>query len=288
MSSNDALQKARRAFLAEKGGHTGTLDPMASGLLPLCFGEATKFSHDLLDADKTYLATLKLGQRTNTGDADGEVIESLPVEVDVGAVQSVLPRFTGPLTQVPPMYSALKRDGVPLYKLARQGIEVERAPRQVTIHELELMRCELPSAPFVELRVRCSKGTYVRTLAEDIGAALGCGAHLVALRRTTVGRLDVEEAVTLEQLADAVEGGRLDDILQSPDSLLADLPEVSLPEAARMRFCHGNPVPELFTSDMPIGQRFRVYSVGVFLGLAECDAERGLAPKRLVRPPVIV
>jgi tRNA pseudouridine55 synthase len=288
MSSNDALQKARRVFLAEKGGHTGTLDPMASGLLPLCFGEATKFSHDLLDADKTYLATLKLGERTNTGDADGEVIESLPVEVDGAAVRAILPRFTGPLTQVPPMYSALKRDGVPLYKLARQGIEVERAARQITIHELELMRCELPSAPLVELRVRCSKGTYVRTLAEDIGAALGCGAHLVALRRTSVGRLDVEHAVTLERLADAFDGGRLEDFLQSPDSLLADLPEVSLPEAARLRFCCGNPAPAIFTSDMPVGQRFRVYSAGVFLGLAECDASFGLAPKRLVRPPAIV
>jgi tRNA pseudouridine55 synthase len=289
MSSNDALQKARRLCLAEKGGHTGTLDPMASGLLPLCLGEATKFSHDLLDADKTYLATLKLGERTNTGDAEGEVIETRPVQLDRLAVEAVLPRFRGAQTQVPPMYSALKRDGVPLYKLARQGIEVERAERQITIHELELVRCELSeecSVPIVELRVRCSKGTYVRTLGEDIGAALGCGAHLVALRRTTVGRLDLERAVTLEQLAAAIEAGRLDEILQSPDSLLAELPCVTLPEEAKGRFCNGNPVAGIFTGDTPVGQRFRVYSVGVFLGLAECDARGGLAPKRLVRPPV--
>jgi tRNA pseudouridine55 synthase len=284
MSSNDALQKARRIFLAEKGGHTGTLDPMASGLLPLCFGEATKFSHDLFDADKTYLATLKLGERTNTGDADGEVIEALPVQVGEVDLRAILPRFTGPLTQVPPMYSALKRDGVPLYKLARQGIEVERAPRQVTIHELELVRSQLPAAPVVELRVRCSKGTYVRTLAEDIGSALGCGGHLVGLRRITVGRLDIGEAVTLEQLNEAAEGGNLDDFLQSPDSLLADLPAVSLPPEVCLRFCNGNPVAGVFTSDTPLGQRFRVYSASVFLGLAECQPDGGLAPKRLVRP----
>lgn len=280
LSSNHALQKARRLLLAEKGGHTGTLDPLATGLLPLCFGEATKFSHDLLDADKTYEATVKLGERTDTGDAEGNIIDRSPVLVDEATVRSVLGRFVGPQTQIPPMYSALKRDGVPLYKLAREGVEVERQPRQITISLLEFVRFE---CPVLEFRVRCSKGTYVRVLSEDIGAALGCCAHLVALRRTTVGRLDLTRAVTLERLEEAVSTGTGEGLLQPVDSLLADFPAASMDAEASLGFCNGNPAPGLFDVGFSAGQRFRVYFGDRFLGLGECDHEGRLQPKRLVR-----
>jgi tRNA pseudouridine55 synthase len=206
LSSNDALQKARRLFSAAKGGHTGTLDPLATGLLPLCFGEATKFSADLLDADKTYEAEVRLGEVTDTGDAEGQVTASFAVDVDLVAISAVLPRFTGPIRQIPPMYSALKRDGRPLYELARQGIEVERAARDITIHALECL--EFTGQRLV-LRVSCSKGTYIRVLAADIGQALGCGAHLTALRRTRVGPLDLAGSVTLAQLETMSEAERL-------------------------------------------------------------------------------
>ncbi|KAB2921992.1 MAG: tRNA pseudouridine(55) synthase TruB, partial [Dechloromonas sp.] len=187
LTSNDALQKARRLFSAAKGGHTGTLDPAATGLLPLCFGEATKFSADLLDADKTYEAVVQLGVTTDSGDAEGQVVATAPVTVGEAEVRQALPRFTGAIEQIPPMHSALKRNGRPLYELARKGIEVERAPRAVTIHGLELLDF---AGDRLTLRVRCSKGTYIRVLAADLGQALGCGAHLVGLRRTAVGDLD--------------------------------------------------------------------------------------------------
>lgn len=197
LTSNDALQKARRLFSAAKGGHTGTLDPLATGLLPLCFGEATKFSADLLDADKTYEAIIKLGVTTDSGDAEGQVISTATVNVSEADIVSVLPQFTGDIQQIPPMHSALKRNGRPLYELARQGIEVERAPRAVTIHAIDLLAF---SGDTLTLRVACSKGTYIRVLAADIGAALGCGAHLIGLRRTVVGDLDLANAVTLAEL----------------------------------------------------------------------------------------
>ena len=197
LSSNDALIKAKRVLNAKKAGHTGTLDPFATGLLPLCFGEATKFSQDLLEADKTYEATVHLGIMTTTGDTEGETIEERAVDVTVGAIEAALARFRGPIFQVPPMYSALKRDGKPLYHYARQGIELEREPRTVTIHSLTLVACDGMTA---ELDVACSKGTYIRTLAEDIGRALGCFAHLTALRRTQVGPFSLQGAVTLEAL----------------------------------------------------------------------------------------
>ncbi|MGB8148513.1 MAG: tRNA pseudouridine(55) synthase TruB, partial [Azonexus sp.] len=197
LTSNDALQKARRLFSAAKGGHTGTLDPLATGLLPLCFGEATKFSADLLDADKTYEAVLKLGVTTDSGDAEGAVTGTVAVDVAESAILSVLPRFIGNIQQIPPMHSALKRNGRPLYELARQGIEVERAPRAVTIHAID---CLVIAGDMLTLRVACSKGTYIRVLAADIGQALGCGAHLAALRRTAVGDLDLAGAVTLAEL----------------------------------------------------------------------------------------
>jgi tRNA pseudouridine55 synthase len=178
LSSNDALLKAKRVFNAKKAGHTGTLDPFATGLLPLCFGEATKFSQDLLEADKTYEATVHLGIMTTTGDTEGETVEQRDVDVTREQIEAVLARFRGPIFQVPPMYSALKRDGKALYEYAREGITLEREARPVTIHGLSLIDY---SAPFLKILVTCSKGTYVRVLGEDIGAALGCGAHLSAL-----------------------------------------------------------------------------------------------------------
>ncbi len=272
ITSNDALQKARRLFSAEKAGHTGTLDPMASGLLPVCFGEATKFSADLLDADKTYEATLRLGVTTTTADAEGEVLETRAVAVDEAALHGVLPRFTGPIEQVPPMYSALKRDGRPLYELARQGIEVERAARAVTIHELTLLAF---AGDDVSLRVRCSKGTYIRTLAEDIGRTLGCGAHLTVLRRTGVGPLELGGARTLAEIEAVAEEAR-EALLLPVDTLLRGLPRVVLDEAASLRFGNGNPV------DADIAGPCRVYAGDRLLGLGLGDGAGRLHPKRLV------
>ena len=192
LSSNAALQRAKRVFGASKAGHAGTLDPLASGLLLVLLGEATKFAGPLLDADKEYLATVKLGETTTTGDAEGTVLERKAVDVSARELDAVLAKFRGTIDQLPPMHSALKRDGVPLYKLARKGLTVERKPRRVQVHELRLLGFEPPR---VELQVRCSKGTYIRSLAEDIGAALGTGAHLAALRRTASGGFSVEDAL---------------------------------------------------------------------------------------------
>ena len=205
-SSNDALIKAKRFLNAEKAGHTGTLDPFATGLLPLCFGEATKFSQDLLEADKTYEATIHLGLRTDTGDTEGQILETLPVDVSCAQIDAVLKKFRGPIQQIPPMYSALKRDGKPLYEYARAGITLEREARAVVIHLLEVIDF---TAPFLRLRVRCSKGTYIRVLGEEIGAALGCGGHLSALRRTQVGSLILRDALTLERLEQLGDDERL-------------------------------------------------------------------------------
>lgn len=275
-SSNAALQSARRLFSAAKAGHTGTLDPLASGLLPLCFGEATKFSVDLLAADKSYEADLLFGANTDTGDAEGLVVRRRPVSFLLGGLEAVLARFRGPQRQIPPMYSALKRDGRPLYELARQGVEVEREAREVTIHELALLdfagdRCRL--------RVSCSKGTYIRTLAEDIGNALGCGAYLTALRRIAVGSLCVTDAVTLEQLAALPVEGRAVHLL-SLDTLLQSLPAVHLDEADSRRFLHGNPVNVIANAG-----KFRVYGFSRLLGLGEIEASGRLQPRRVVVAP---
>ncbi|TAL95392.1 MAG: tRNA pseudouridine(55) synthase TruB [Paraburkholderia sp.] len=281
LSSNDALIRAKRLYLAKKAGHTGTLDPLASGLLPLCFGEATKFSQDLLEADKTYEATMRLGVRTTTGDAEGEAAETREVSCDEAAVIDAMARFRGDIVQIPPMYSALKRDGKPLYEYARAGQVVEREGRQVTIYVLELIACALPDVTF---RVTCSKGTYVRTLAEDIGEALGCGAHLVALRRTGVGALTLEHAVTLDALSDATESAR-DAWLQPVDALLSTFPEVQLDAEAARRFLHGQRLrlDELAISQDVLKQspRMRVYGEGRLLGVAKAG-DGVLAPERLV------
>src|ERR1700761_1814353 len=281
LSSNDALIRAKRLYLAKKAGHTGTLDPLATGLLPLCFGEATKFSQDLLEADKTYEATMRLGIRTTTGDAEGEAIDTREVTCDEAGLQAVLPAFLGEITQVPPMYSALKRDGKPLYEYARAGQTVERQGRQVTILKLEMLACALPDVTF---RVTCSKGTYVRTLAEDIGEALGCGAHLVALRRTGVGALTLENSVTLDALSDATDSER-DAWLQPVDALLSTFPLVTLDDDATRRFLHGQrlKLSELsIAGDAVNAPRVRVYAEeGRLLGVAK-QGEGVLAPERLV------
>lgn len=235
LSSNDALQKAKRLYRAEKAGHTGTLDPLATGLLPLCFGAATKFSQISLDADKRYLATLKLGVTTTTGDAEGEVVEERDVNIARAQLQAACEKFTGPILQVPPMHSALKRDGKALYEYARAGIEVEREARAVTIHGIDIVGGDDDAWT---LDVRCSKGTYIRTLAEDIGAALGCGAHLSALRRTGSGALTLDGALTLEQLA-AMSDAERDAALMDADSLLADWPVVCLGTEDAGRFLSG-------------------------------------------------
>jgi len=276
VSSNTALQHARRLLQARKAGHTGTLDPLASGLLPLTFGEATKFSADLLDADKQYEARIALGTVTSTGDAEGEVLQTRPVAVTREQFEGVLAGFRGDQQQVPPMHSALKRDGRPLYALAREGIEVERAPRQVRILRLELLQWDA-QAPLVV--VECSKGTYVRVLAQDIGAALGCGAHLMALRRTRVGPLGLERAVSLDALqALALEERRA--LLLASDALLAGVPAVRLDAAAARSFGHGQRV----CVDAPPG-RLRVYGAdGRLLGLGRCSGS-WLEPARLISQP---
>src|SRR5471032_1817069 len=280
LSSNDALIRAKRLYLAKKAGHTGTLDPLATGLLPLCFGEATKFSQDLLEADKTYEATMRLGVRTTTGDAEGEALQTRDVTCDEAAIHAAMAHFRGEIAQVPPMYSALKRDGKPLYEYARAGQTVEREARNVTIHALDLIACALPDVTF---RVTCSKGTYVRTLAEDIGEMLGCGAHLVALRRTGVGALTLEHAVTLDALAEATPDTR-DSWLQPVDALLSTFPAVHLDADATRRFCQGQRLKLSDIADAPaLADRVRVYALEDqrLLGVARAG-EGVLAPDRLV------
>jgi tRNA pseudouridine55 synthase len=274
MTSNAALQKARWLFNAEKAGHTGTLDPLATGLLPLCFGEATKFSGELLDAPKSYLATVRLGVVTDTADAEGLVLETRPVTATEAELQAVLPRFTGEIEQVPPMYSALKRDGVPLYELARKGIEVDRVPRRVIIHALQAYGWD--GDKFL-LAVDCSKGTYVRTLAADIGAALGCGAHLAALRRTRVGMLGLESSVTLEAI-EAKPPEQRDSLLRPADALLADLPAAELSALDTARMLHGQPVRWSDATQ----RRYRLFAPAGFIGLGEVVSDGWLQPKRLI------
>lgn len=239
LSSNQALQKAKWLLRADKAGHTGTLDPLATGVLPLCFGAATKFSQLHLDADKTYETTVRLGVRTSTADAEGEVIDTRPVSCTVGQVVEVLDRFMGEIDQVPPMHSALKKDGKALYEYARDGDTIEREPRRVTVHDIELLDMQLQGeAPHLRLRVVCSKGTYIRTLGEDIGQALGCGGHLIALRRTATGPFDVSEATTLDALESMTEDQRLQ-ALRPLEDLLPGHERVTLDAEHAGRFLSG-------------------------------------------------
>jgi tRNA pseudouridine55 synthase len=239
LSSNQALQKAKWLLRAEKAGHTGTLDPLATGVLPLCFGAATKFSQQHLDADKTYETTVRLGLKTSTGDAEGDVISVREVSCSAGMVVEVLDRFMGPISQVPPMHSALKKDGKALYEYAREGETVEREARNVVIHDLDLLDMQLQGdAPFLRLRVRCSKGTYIRTLGEDIAEALGCGGHLSALRRLVTGPFAEAQCVSLAQLEVMDEVGRLA-ALHPVDVLLPGYTEVELNKDSTDRFLNG-------------------------------------------------
>ena len=281
-SSNDVLVKAKRLLNALKAGHTGTLDPFATGLLPLCFGEATKFAQDLLEADKIYETVVHLGVGTTTGDTEGDVTDTRAVAITLEQIEPVLAQFRGEIDQIPPMYSALKRDGKPLYEYARAGITLEREPRRVTIHALEFIDYQ---APFLTLRVKCSKGTYIRVLGEDIGNALGCGAHLHALRRTGVGTLTLEHAVTLDGLAQVADSKR-GSLLAPVDALLSTFPAVRLPDELAKRFLQGQRLA-LSKEGMNIPEqegRVRVYSdtSGRLLGTGHMKEFGVLAPERLV------
>ena len=273
-SSSAVLQAVKRLMNAEKAGHAGTLDPLASGLLPLLFGEATKFAQYGLDAAKEYVADVKLGAATDTGDAEGRVVEQRAVEVDADRLAQALEGFRGDIVQVPPMYSALKYEGRPLYELARAGQSVDRAARTVRIHELELVGRK---DDLLRLRIRCSKGTYVRQLAIDLGLALGTVAHLQALRRTAVGAFRIEQALSLDDLQALGKTARAA-LLLPPDSLLGDLPRLELAEEQARRFLNGQVLP----LDAPQGA-CRVYrGQGGLLGIGEVQAGSGLRPVRLI------
>jgi len=279
LSSNQALQQARRIFRARKAGHCGSLDQLATGLLPVCFGQATRFSSYLLGASKTYRARCRLGETTTTGDAEGEVVERRPPSLAAGQLERVLSAFTGRIEQVPPMYSALKHEGRRLYQLAREGREVERAARAVEIHRLELLGCE---SPFIDIEVQCSKGTYIRSLAEDIGRELGCGAHLAALRRIAVDDLRVEDAPTLDRLQAlaADEPQALDALLKPPAAALEGFPCIELQAAEARDICHGKVVAT--ARDNPPGLYRLVAANGGFIGLGEVRPDGELSAKRLM------
>ena len=280
ISSNDVVQQAKRLFGAQKVGHTGSLDPLATGVLPLCFGEATKFSQYLLDANKTYWTRIRLGVSTETGDADGEVI----AQVDATAitktqVSDALETFVGEIEQIPSMYSALKHQGQPLYKLARQGIEVERASRTVTIYSAELLQF---AEAYIELRVHCSKGTYIRSLAEDLGAALGCGGHVSALRRLAAGPYAEAQAVTLEQVSEIGDPQEMDALLLPIASAVGTWPSVRLHEDTAHYVRQGQPVQ---VAHAPIDgwvQIFESAEEDRFLGVGEVLTDGRIAPRRLV------
>ena len=283
MSSQGAVTAVKRAFNADKAGHTGTLDPMATGLLPICLGEATKYSQDVLEADKSYIAQVKFGSRTDTGDAEGQIIEELPLPAfanDVAirtALDALLPKFTGPITQVPPMYSALKRDGKPLYEYARAGIELERAPREITIHSIRWTNVNWPEAT---LEVSCSKGTYIRVLAEDIGNVLGCGAHLIGLRRTEVGHLNLEQSFTIESIQQGLQDSFA--YILPVDALLQTLPHLTVDEQQAKRLEMGQRVPLNLPSIEALVRIYRATAAPHnFIGTA--DWRSGvLHPKRLI------
>ena len=275
MTSNAALQTARRLLNAQKAGHTGTLDPLASGLLALTFGEATKFSADLLHADKTYVAGIKLGQKTTTGDLEGEFIQTRPVNLNLEEIESVLERFRGEILQVPPMFSALKRGGKTLYDLAREGVSIEREARPVRIEKLEILEF---AAELLTVEVTCSKGTYIRVLAEDIGEALGCGAHLASLRRIGVGELSIDNSITLDAL-EAMTLSERRKVLKPLDALMQTFPAVHLSENDRVRFCHG----QRLALGLQACTRVRVYGPdNIMVGTARVNERGVLEPERLI------
>jgi tRNA pseudouridine55 synthase len=275
VSSNKALQEVRRLFNANKAGHTGSLDPLATGLLPLCFGEATKVSALMLDDDKRYQVTLKLGVMTDTGDAEGQIIETKPVPaLSIAQIQCCLEKFTGSQAQVPPMYSALKLNGKKLYELAREGITVERAPRQITIYELHLLEATFDT---LTLDVACSKGTYIRSLVEDIGHDLGCGATVTALRRSQAGQFLLENAKTIEQLS-ALTNDELYANLMACDKPLEKLPALHLSEQQAKAISYGQ---DIDIESQKSESDYRLYADGLFLGLGEYGINGKLHPKKL-------
>ncbi|HHF3083186.1 TPA: tRNA pseudouridine(55) synthase TruB [Vibrio diabolicus] len=287
ISSNDALQKVKRIYFAEKAGHTGALDPLATGMLPICLGEATKFSQFLLDSDKRYRVIAKLGERTNTSDSDGEVVETRPIDVTLDKLEACIEKFRGESDQVPSMFSALKYQGKPLYEYARKGIEVPRESRKITVYEIVLHRFE---GDEVEMEVHCSKGTYIRTIVDDLGEMLGCGAHVTMLRRTGVAKYPYEKMVTLEQLSELLEQAHreeraprelLDPLLLPMDTAVEDLPEVNLvPELADM-VQHGQPV-QVFGAPTEGSLRLTMGEERLFIGVGEMNEDGKIAPKRLV------
>ena len=275
-SSNHALQKVKRLFQAQKAGHTGTLDPFATGLLPICFGEATKFSSFGLEGEKSYLATLKLGVTTTTGDTEGEIIVQRAVNVNQADIDTVLPRFCGISQQTPPIYSALKVAGRPMYDYARKGQDVVRTPREISISELQFINF---SGDELDISVTCGKGTYIRVLAEDIGTALGCGAHLIRLRRTSVAGFSVNNAHTLSDL-EALDAAERDRTLLPSDALVKDLQDLCLATPAITRLQQGQ-AQDAHPDWLP--GMLRIYSVNRdFIGLAEVTLEKKLIAKRLI------
>jgi tRNA pseudouridine55 synthase len=275
-SSNQALQKIKLLYQAAKAGHTGTLDPLATGLLPLCFGEATKFAHFLTDADKVYIATVKFGITTNTGDAEGQVLSVKDVNISKMQLEQVCSQFLGVISQVPPMYSALKHEGKAMYEYARAGVEIERASRAVTIHNIEINAFDRDVAT---ITVKCSKGTYIRTLAEDIGAQIGCGAHLIGLRRTATANYHINQAITIEQF-EAMSVAQRALLLRPADSAVEHLPEITLDIDSAFYLQQGQAI--LHSGNIPEGL-IRLYNEqGEFLGLGEQQSDGKIAPKRLI------
>jgi len=286
LSSNDLLQKVKRLFRANKAGHTGALDPLATGMLPICLGEATKFSQHLLEADKRYRVIARLGQRTDTSDAEGAVISERPVNVQPEQLDQALQGFRGATLQVPSMYSALKHQGRPLYEYARQGIDVERAPRAINVFELKLIAWDQES---VELEIHCSKGTYIRTIIDDLGEVLGCGAHVIELRRLAVADYPTERMVSLDQLRelageDPITEDRLaslDRLLLPMDSAVAAMPEINLAEAVAGYVKMGQPVAVNEATDVGM-VRLTEGPERVFIGVGEVAEPGRVAPRRLV------
>ena len=288
ISSNDTLQKVKRIFFAQKAGHTGALDPLATGMLPLCFGEATKFSQFLLDSDKRYRVVAKLGERTDTSDSDGEVVETRTINVERDQLEACIDSFRGTTDQIPSMYSALKYQGRKLYEYAREGISIPRESRKITVYSVELLRFDNNE---VEMELHVSKGTYIRTIVDDLGEMLGCGAHVTYLRRTGVSNFPYERMVTIEQLqamldqakADEIEPGIvLDALLLPTDTAVQDLPEVNITAAAAVHVLHGNPVSAEVVPAEGTLVRITVGDAAEFIGVGTIDAKGMLAPKRVM------
>ena len=278
MSSNDIMQKVKRLFQANKAGHSGALDPLATGMLPICLGEATKFSQFLLDADKRYVVTAKLGERTDTSDAEGQVVETRPVNVETSQILTALEQFRGDILQVPTMFSALKHNGKPLYEYARAGITVEREARPITIFELNFIEYQAPS---LTLEVHCSKGTYIRTLVDDLGEVLGCGAHVTVLRRTAVADYPTEKMMTWDALQALAEQGDLDQHLLPIDTAVSKLPALKLNAEQSKGIGFGQRVK--FANEAKLRGQVRLFSdKNIFLGVALIDDNNVIRPQRLI------